>query len=101
MDRVDLFRRLLRDFLDVDAALGRNDEGDAARGAVDQQRQVIFLGDVDAVGDVEAVDLLAGLARLDRHQGLAQHLVRMRANLFQVAHGEQGVVGKGPGALWP
>ena len=33
------------------------------RAAVDEQSEIIFLGDVDAVGDVEAVDLLAARAR--------------------------------------
>jgi hypothetical protein len=57
--RVDLLGRVVGDRLDVHAAFGGGDEGDAAGGAVDQQGEVEFLGDVDAVGDVEAVDLLA------------------------------------------
>ena len=39
-EAVDLFRRLVGDVLDVDAALGRQHEGDAARGAIDQRRQI-------------------------------------------------------------
>ncbi len=80
-DRLDLLRRVVRDRLDIHAAFGRGDDGDAAGFAVDQQRQVEFLGDVDAVGDVEALDLLAGRAGLDRDQGLAEHLRGMRADL--------------------
>ena len=57
--RVDLLGRVVRDVLDVHAAFGRDDDGDAAGLAVDQQSEVEFLRDVDAVGDVEAVDLLA------------------------------------------
>ena len=49
--------------LDVHPAFGRGDDGDPAGLAVDQQREVEFLGDVDAVGDVEPLDLLAVRAR--------------------------------------
>jgi hypothetical protein len=49
--------------LDVHAAFGRDDEGDAAGGAVDEHREVELLLDVRAVLDVEAVDLLAGSGR--------------------------------------
>ena len=79
-DRRDLLRRLVRDLLDLHAALGRGDDGDAAGLAVDQQREIEFLGDVDAVGDVEPLHLLAGRSGLDRHQGLAEHFGRMLAN---------------------
>ena len=58
-DGLDLLRRVVGDRLDIHAAFGRGDDGDAAGRAVDQQRQVEFLFDVDAVGDVEALDLLA------------------------------------------
>ena len=51
--------------------------------AVDEQRQVEFLGDVDAVGDIEAVDLLAVLAGLDRDERIAEHVGRRRAHLVQ------------------
>ena len=63
---VDLLGRVVRHLLDVHAALGRGDEGDAAGLPVDEQREVEFLGDVDAVGDVEPVDLLALRPGLDR-----------------------------------
>jgi hypothetical protein len=59
-DRLDLLGRVVGDRLDVHAALGRGDDRDAAGLAVDQQREIEFLGDVDAVGDVEPLDLLAG-----------------------------------------
>lgn len=71
----DLFRVVVRDVLDVDAAFGRDDEGDARGLAVDQDREVELLVDVGAVLDVEAVDLLAGGAGLDRHEGGAEHLL--------------------------
>ena len=48
--------------------------------AVDQQRQVEFFLDVDAVGDVEPLHLLAGRAGLDGDQRLAEHLARVVAN---------------------
>ena len=64
----------MRDLLDVHAALGGGDDGDPPRAAIHQHRQVIFLGDVDPVGHVNAVDLLAGFAGLHRHQRVAEHL---------------------------
>ena len=60
--------------LDVHAALGRDDEGDAPDRAVDQDRQIEFAVDVGAVFDVEAVDLLAGRAGLLGDQRVAEHL---------------------------
>jgi hypothetical protein len=63
------------DGFDVHAALGRDDEGHAANRAIDQQRAVQLTGDVGAVFDVQAVDLLAGLARLGGDQGVAQHFL--------------------------
>ena len=71
----DLLGRLVRDVLDVHAAFGRDDEGDARGRAIDEHRQVEFLGDVGAFLDVEAVDLLAGRAGLDGHQRRAEHLL--------------------------
>ena len=65
----------MRDFLDVHPAFGRNDHGDTARGTVDQHREVIFLGNVDAVGHVEAVDLLARVTRLHGDQRVAEHFL--------------------------
>ena len=79
--RLDLLRRVVRDRLDVHAALGRDDDGDAAGAAVDQQSEVEFLVDVDAVGDVEPIDLLAGRAGLDGDQRLAEHLGGVLADL--------------------
>ncbi|MNY11144.1 hypothetical protein D3C86_1441570 [compost metagenome] len=74
-DGDDLFRGVVGDGFDVHAAFGRDDEGDAAVGAVDQDRQVELARDVGAVFDVEAVDLLAGVGRLSRHQGVAEHFL--------------------------
>jgi hypothetical protein len=54
-DGVNLFGRVVRHILDVHAAFGRGDHRDAAAVAVDQQRQVELLVDVDAVGDVQPV----------------------------------------------
>ena len=63
------------DRLDVHAALGRDDEGDAADRAVDQDRQIELAVDVGAVLDIEAVDLLAGRAGLLGDQRVAEHLL--------------------------
>ena len=74
-DGDDLFRRVMRDRLDVHAAFGRDDEGDAADRAVDQQRQIELAVDVGAVLDIEAVDLLAGRTGLLGDQRIAEHLL--------------------------
>ena len=74
-DGDDLFRRVMRDRLDVHAALGRDDEGDAADRAIDQDRQIELALDVGAVLDVEPVDLLAGRAGLLGDQRVAEHLL--------------------------
>ena len=49
--------------------------------AVDQQGEIIFLRDVDPVGDVEPVDLLALGAGLDGDEGLAEHLLGVGSDL--------------------
>ena len=79
---LDLLRRVMGHLLDVHAALGRGDDRDAACLAVDQQREVEFLRDVDAVGDVEALDLLALRAGLDGDQRLAEHLLGIGAHFL-------------------
>ena len=66
----------MRDLLDVHAAFRRDDEGDLAGGAVDEHGEIELGLDVGAVLDIEAVDLLAGLAGLDRDEGVAEHLLR-------------------------
>ena len=73
----------MRDRLDVHPAFGRDDESNAAGGAVDQQREVEFLRDIDPVSHVETVDLLAGIAGLDRHQRVAEHFLRMAFNFVE------------------
>ena len=72
---MDLFRRLVRDVFDVDAALGGKDEGDAARRTVDQRGEIEFLVDRGAVLDIEPVDLLSSRAGLHGHQRRAEHLL--------------------------
>ncbi len=74
-EAMDLFRRVVRDLLDIDAALGREDERHPALLAVDQRRQIELLVDRGAVLDVEPVDLLAVRTGLHRHQRRAQHLL--------------------------
>ena len=71
----------MRDLLDVHAARRAGDEGDARRGAIDQRRQVQLALDVDAVGDVDAVDYAAAGAGLRRDQRLAEHLLGERLHL--------------------
>jgi hypothetical protein len=78
---VDLLGRVVRDLLDVHAALGGGDHRDHARLPVDQQGEVEFLGDGRALFDVEAVDLLALGTGLVGHQHAAEHLLGVAADL--------------------
>ena len=71
----DLLGRIVRDFLDVDAAFGGNHERHFGGFAVDQDREINLLVDVGAFLDVEAVDLFAVRAGLHRDQRRAQHLL--------------------------
>ncbi len=82
-DRLDLLRRVVRDCFDVHAAFGRCDHRDPAGGAVNQKCQVEFLGDVDAIRDVEPLHLLAFRAGLHRHQRIAEHLARVVFNFLK------------------
>jgi hypothetical protein len=96
-DRVDLLGRFVGHRLDVHPALGGDHEGDAARDAVDQHREVELFGDLGAFLDVEAVHLLAGRAGLDRHQRLTEHLAGVLLHLVDRlgdAHAALGALGR-------
>ena len=84
-EAINLFRRAMRDVLDIDPALGREDERDPALLPVDQRRQIELPVDRGAVLDVQAVDLLAVRAGLRRHQRRAQHLSCERLDLLDRA----------------
>ena len=73
----DFFRRLVRDLLDVHAAFGGDDEGDARGLAIDQHGEVELALDGGAVLDIEAVDFLAVRAGLVRDQRHAEHAGRL------------------------
>ena len=68
----DLLRRVRGDFLDVHAAGGRGDEGDAALLAVEHEAQVDLARDLRARLDVDLVDRQAFGARLLRDQALCR-----------------------------
>ena len=72
----------MRDRFDVHAAFGGDDEGDVAGLAIDQHGEVEFLFDVGAVFDVDAVDLLAGRARLRGDKVMAEHGLHVLERLF-------------------
>ena len=75
----DLLGCRVGDLLDVHAALGGGDHGDAAGFAVDQQREVELTRDGRALLDIETPDLAALGSGLVGDQGHAQHLGRFFA----------------------
>jgi hypothetical protein len=83
-DGLDLLGAVMSHRFDIHPAFGRGDHGDPAAAAVDEQRQIIFLRDIDAVGDVEPLHLLALGAGLDGDQGLAEHLGGVDADLVAI-----------------
>ena len=70
----------MRDFLDIHAALGRDHDCNATARPVDQHGEIEFLLDIDAVGDIEPVDLLAIVAGLDGDQSIAEHFLGIGAH---------------------
>jgi len=70
------------DLLDVHAAGGRGHECDAAALAVEQQRQVDLALDRAAGLDVDQVDRQSRRAGLGRHETLAEHRLRCRADVL-------------------
>ncbi len=87
------------DGLDIRAAFGRDDEGDARGGAVDQQGEVEFLVDIGAVLDIEAAHLLAGLAGLHGDQRRAQHFLGVGLDLVERAGEAHAALVAGGGLL--
>src|SRR4029078_727051 len=74
------------DLLEVDAALGRGDEGDARGGAVDQAGEVQLAGDLAAFLDIEAMDGPALRSGLRRDQRYAQHALALAPDILERAH---------------
>ena len=83
LDADDLLGGLRCDLLDVHAARGRGDEGDAAGVAIEQHAQVQLAGDLRARLDVDLVDRQALGTRLLGREALAQHPRRGRRNVVQ------------------
>ena len=82
----DLLRRVRGHGLDVDAAFGRGDEGDAARAAIDQQRKVELAGDGCVLNDIDAADDATLGPGLRSDERLAQHAVGLGVQLLQRLH---------------
>ena len=72
----------MRHFLDVHAAFGGDDEGDAAGFAVHQRRQIQLALDGRAVFDIKPLDQAAGGAGLVGDQGHAQHALGFLLHLL-------------------
>ena len=81
-DGVDFLRRIMRDAFNIHAALGGGDHRDTAGGAVNEQREIEFIADINAVGNIKPVDLLASFAGLNGHQRIAEHIGCRSLNLF-------------------
>ena len=72
----------MRDLLDIHPALGTGDHRHLSAGPVDKKGEVIFLRNINTIGDVEPVDLLALLARLGGHQRVAEHRARVALDVL-------------------
>ncbi len=70
----DLLGSLLGDFFDVHAAFGGGDDGVAAGAAIEEDGEVVFLGNVNGLGDEDFAHELAFRAGLMSDKGLAKHL---------------------------
>jgi hypothetical protein len=69
----DLLRRLLGDLLDLHATLGRCHDDVLAGGAIEEDRAIEFLVDIDAIGDQQTVHHLPFAAGLYCHQLVADN----------------------------
>ena len=72
---------VLRDFLDLDAALDRAHRQEGAVGPVEQERQVVLLRDVDVLGDQDRVHGVALDVHAEDLLGLGLGLVRVVGEL--------------------
>jgi hypothetical protein len=80
----NLLRRMGGDFLDVDAARGRRDEGNAALLTVEHEAQVDLARDFRTGLDVHAPDRQTLGTRLPRDQALSDHRRRGRAHGIEI-----------------
>jgi hypothetical protein len=85
-DLEDLLRALARHLLDLHAAFGRGDHGDAAARPVDQHAEIQLAPDVGPVLDVDALDLLALRPGLRGDQPHAEHRLGRLLGLVDGLH---------------
>ena len=71
--------------LDIDAAFGRGDEGDAAGAAIDQEREVKLARDGRVLDHIDMPHQPALGPGLRRDQRLAQHAVGFGVKLLQAS----------------
>ena len=82
---LDRVRILCGDLLDLHAALGTGHHHRAALGAIDDDAEVILLGDVDGLGEHDLAHLDALRAGLLRDHRLGEHaLARILGSLVGV-----------------
>src|SRR3546814_18720360 len=84
-DGGDPLGRVVRHGLDIHTDYGRNDHRHTSTREIDQHREIVFARDIDHVGDVEPVNLLARIARLDCYQSFAKHHGR---GVWEIGEGE-------------
>ena len=82
-DLVNQFRGFLGHGFDFGAALGTGHDHDPLRGAIDDQADIEFIGDVGALFDQQALDQLALGPGLMGHQGHAENRVGVLAHLVE------------------
>lgn len=105
VDLEDFLGVRVGDVFDFHAAFGRSDDHGLRGGAVEEDGEVVLviapvgaLAEVRGFGEVDGLDLAAGLARLGGHERVAEHRLGVRDGLFlggRELHAALEAVGEG------